>query len=178
MTGKLHKTLEPYCFKVVLLLLRGLLNINFVGIEIEVPDDRPMIRKYAFLCTHQCKLLDFLVIIPFFLPEYAVTPSWDSLLLARVIHLRPLIVLVCRRKVYVALREVPVELVLKLIGITRLDLAVSRESDAQLIVVLQFLIFSFMAHLTNLSIRQVDDSIVQISKEVYHIVLLQYVFLH
>ena len=77
-----------------------------------------------------------------------------------------------------ALCEVPVELVLKLIGITRLDLAVSRESDAQLIVVLQFLIFSFMAHFTNLSIRQVDDSIVQISKEVYHIVLLQYVFLH
>ena len=75
------------------------------------------------------------------------------------------------------LGEVSVELVLKLIGVTRLDLAVSRESDAQLIVVLQLFIFSFMAHLTDLGIRQVDDPIVQISKEVYHIVLLQNEFL-
>jgi hypothetical protein len=34
-----------------------------------------------------------------------------------------------------------------------------------------------MAHLTDLGIRQVDDPIVQISKEVYHIVLLQNEFL-
>lgn len=76
-----------------------------------------------------------------------------------------------------ALGEVSVELVLELVGVSRLDLAVSREPDAQLIVVLQLFPFSFVAHLTDLGVRQVDDSVVEISEQVYHVVLLQYVFL-
>ena len=123
--GKLHQTLEPHCLEVVLLLLRGLCNINFVGIEIKVPHNRTMIIKYAFLRAHQSQLRDLLVIIPRLLPEYAVAPSGDSLLLASVIDLRPLIVLVSWGKVYVALGEVSVELVLELVGVSSLDLAVS-----------------------------------------------------
>ena len=84
-----------------------------------------MIRKYAFLRAHQSQLLDFLVVIPRLLPEYAVAPSGDSLLLASVVHLRPLIVLVSWGKVNVALGEVSVELVLELIGVSGLDLPVS-----------------------------------------------------
>ncbi len=76
-----------------------------------------------------------------------------------------------------AFGEISVELVLELIGVSRFDLAVSREPDAQLIMGLQLFPFSFLAHFTDLCIRQVDDSIVQISKEVYHVMLLQYVFL-
>jgi hypothetical protein len=34
-----------------------------------------------------------------------------------------------------------------------------------------------VAHLTDLRIWEVDDSVVQISKEVYHVMLLQYEFL-
>jgi hypothetical protein len=137
-----------------------------------------MIRKYAFLRAHQSQLRDLLVIIPRLLPEYAVAPSGDSLLLASVIDLRPLIVLVSWGKVYVALGEVSVELVLELVGVSSLDLAVSWEPDAQLIVVLQLLPFSSLAHLTDLGVREIDDSVVQISKEVYHVMLLQYVFLY
>ena len=45
-------------------------------------------------------------------------------------------------------------------------------------MVLQLLPLSSLAHLTDLGVREIDDSVVQISKEVYHVMLLQYVFLY
>ena len=106
------QTLEAHALEVPLLQPRGLRGVHFLGVKLKVPDDGPVVGKDALLRAPQAFLFDLRVLLS--LPEDAVAPGGHSLLLARVVALRALVVLVGGGEVDLALREISVELILEL----------------------------------------------------------------
>ena len=72
-----------------------------------------MIGEVTRLNANEQPLLDLSIFVSFAFPEYAITPSWHSLLLACIIVLGTLIILIGWGKIHLSFCECSIELILK-----------------------------------------------------------------
>lgn len=103
--------LEAHGLEVLLFHLEGLLLADFVGGDLELREDGPVVGEVDVLdAVHH--LQPHLGGVA--LPHDAIAPGGHPVLLARVVPLRLLIVLVRRGEVDFSLRIVTVELILQI----------------------------------------------------------------